>query len=249
MKRLDLLKCVSNVSWGADHTVMLRLYRAIVRAKLDYSNIVYMSAKDTTLKVLDPVHPAAIRLSTGTFRSSQVESLIVESGEMPLVYRCSQLLIDYYIQTLNNAESPSAELVPGMLLGKRQHLLEQDLHPISTAAYIARCLRDFDLGDLILHRFPLFLQGTWGLDVATFCSGFASPRKKQTSDLVLCANFLELLNSRPEPELFTQIHPSRTYLWAALCPVLQAPPLRSYIPFHQFLQLNCKPYMMPYTSS
>ena len=68
MKRLDLLKCVSNVSWGADRPVMLHLYRAIVRAKLDYGSFVYMSPKDTALKVLDPVHHAAIRLSVGAFR-------------------------------------------------------------------------------------------------------------------------------------------------------------------------------------
>ena len=210
MKRLDLLKCVSSVSWGADRAVMLRLYRAIVRTKLDYCSIVYMSAKDTALKVLDPVHHAAIRLSTGAFRSSPVESLNVESGEMPLVYRRSQLQIQYYLQTLNNTESPSAELVPGLLLGERQHLLEQDLHPISTAAYIARYLRECDLGDLTLIRFQLSLHGTWGIDVATFCSGFASPLMKQT-----CASLEKLL-------LLTQMDPSRTYLWAALFPVLQA---------------------------
>ena len=53
MKRLDMLKFVSRVSCGAVRTVMLCLYEEIVRAKLDYGSIVYMSVKDTALKVLD----------------------------------------------------------------------------------------------------------------------------------------------------------------------------------------------------
>ena len=60
-------------------------------------------------------------------------------------------------------------------------------------AHIARCLLEYDLGDLTLARFQLSFRGTWGLDVASFCSGFASHPKKQTSDLVLRANFLEHL--------------------------------------------------------
>ena len=102
VKRLDLLKCV--------FTVMLRLYRAIVRAKLDYgSNVCSGHCFEGTR----PCTFAAITLSTGAFRPSPVERLYVESGEIPLVYHRSQLLIQDCLRTLNNTESPSAELVPG----------------------------------------------------------------------------------------------------------------------------------------
>ena len=36
VKRLDLLKHLSNTDWGAHRTIMLRLYRSIIRSKLDY---------------------------------------------------------------------------------------------------------------------------------------------------------------------------------------------------------------------
>ena len=72
IKRLDLLKCLSANSWGADRTTMMRVYRAIIRSKLDYGCIIYGSAKENVLNKLDSVHNTAIRLCTGGFRSSPV---------------------------------------------------------------------------------------------------------------------------------------------------------------------------------
>nr|KAG5694514.1 hypothetical protein BaRGS_030389 [Batillaria attramentaria] len=36
MKALDVLRVVGHTDWGGDRTVLLRLYRALVRSKLDY---------------------------------------------------------------------------------------------------------------------------------------------------------------------------------------------------------------------
>ena len=99
MKRLDLLKCISHTTWGSDRVVMLRLYRSIIRSKLDYGSFIYGSASAATLKTLDPVHNAAIRLCTGAYRSSPVASLYAESGEAPLQYRRNQLIMQYFART------------------------------------------------------------------------------------------------------------------------------------------------------
>ena len=53
---LDLLKVLSNTTWGADRKVSLRLYRALIRSKLDYGCIVYGSARQSYIKQLDTVH-------------------------------------------------------------------------------------------------------------------------------------------------------------------------------------------------
>ena len=44
-KLLDLIKVLSNTSWGADIKVLLRLYRALIRSELAYGYIVYGSAR------------------------------------------------------------------------------------------------------------------------------------------------------------------------------------------------------------
>ena len=43
MKALDIIKVVAK-EWGADKTVLLNLYRSLIRSKLDYGCIVYGSA-------------------------------------------------------------------------------------------------------------------------------------------------------------------------------------------------------------
>ena len=44
IKALNLLKVLSHTSWGADLTTLLKLYRSLVRPKLDYGCIIYGSA-------------------------------------------------------------------------------------------------------------------------------------------------------------------------------------------------------------
>ena len=66
-KSLDLIKVLSNTTWGADRKVLLRLYRALIRSKLDYGCIVYGSARPSYIKRLDTVHNQGLRLCLGAF--------------------------------------------------------------------------------------------------------------------------------------------------------------------------------------
>ena len=52
-KSLDLIKVLPNTTWGADRKVLLRLYRALIRSKLDYGCSVYGSARPLYIKRLD----------------------------------------------------------------------------------------------------------------------------------------------------------------------------------------------------
>ena len=61
-KALNLIRVVANTDWGADRKVLLRLYRTLVRSKLDYGCIVYGSARKSYLKMLDPIHNQGLRL-------------------------------------------------------------------------------------------------------------------------------------------------------------------------------------------
>ena len=48
-KALNILNVIGNTERGADQNVMLRLYRSLVRFKLDYECIVYKSARKSYL--------------------------------------------------------------------------------------------------------------------------------------------------------------------------------------------------------
>ncbi|GFW62632.1 putative RNA-directed DNA polymerase from transposon X-element [Trichonephila clavipes] len=83
---LNILKVLANTHWGADRTSLLRLYRALIRSKLDYESVVYNFACKSLLKILDPVHHQALRLCLGAFRTSPVDLYDFNSHRSSLTY-------------------------------------------------------------------------------------------------------------------------------------------------------------------
>ena len=106
LKALDIIKVVSNQEWAADKSVLLRLYRSLVRSKLDYGCIVYGSARPSYIKMLDTIHHQGLRLALGAFRTSPVESLYVEAGELPLKHRRIKLSLQYVTKLRSSPSNP-----------------------------------------------------------------------------------------------------------------------------------------------
>ena len=75
LKALNLLKDLPHTNSGADRTVLLQLYRSLIRSKSDYGSIVYGSARKSYLMELDTAHHQGLRLALGAFQTSPVESL------------------------------------------------------------------------------------------------------------------------------------------------------------------------------
>ncbi|GBO21233.1 hypothetical protein AVEN_129476-1 [Araneus ventricosus] len=80
-RSLNILKVLSRTSWGADRTSLLRIYQAVILSSMDYGCMVYGSARPTVLRRLDTIHHSALRICSGAFRTSPVESLISSSNE------------------------------------------------------------------------------------------------------------------------------------------------------------------------
>ncbi|GFW03292.1 probable RNA-directed DNA polymerase from transposon X-element [Trichonephila clavipes] len=105
-KSLNLLKVLSNTSWGADRTSLLRVYQAIVLSRIDYGCVAYGSACNSTLQKLDPVHHMALRICSGAFRTSPVQSLYVYCHQLPLDLRRRKLSLAYYFKILSVPSHP-----------------------------------------------------------------------------------------------------------------------------------------------
>ena len=111
LKALDIIKVVSNQEWGADKSVLLKLYRSLVRSKLDYGCIIYGSARPSYLKMLNTIHHQGLRLALGAFRTSPVESLYVEAGELPLEQRRVKLSLQYVTKLKSTPSNPAFNCV------------------------------------------------------------------------------------------------------------------------------------------
>lgn len=107
MKTMNILKVLSRTSWGSDRKCLMSLYKSLIRTRLDYGAIAYQSATPTALKMLDPVHHLGIRLATGAFRTSPVESLYAESDEWSLHIQRLYLSFSYFLKIKANTDHPA----------------------------------------------------------------------------------------------------------------------------------------------
>ena len=110
LKALNLLKVLSHTFWGADQTTLLKLYRSLVRSKLDYGCIIYGSARKSYLQMLHPIHNQGLRLALGGFRTSPVASRYVEADEPSLYSPREKLSLQYAIRLAANSSNHAREV-------------------------------------------------------------------------------------------------------------------------------------------
>ncbi|KAI5753545.1 hypothetical protein M8J77_001177 [Diaphorina citri] len=105
--RSRILKILSKKSWASDRKMLIRMYKSLIRSKLDYGCPAYNSASANTLQILNPVQNLCLRLATGAFRSSPVISLEAETGEPSLDIRRKMLSCNYITKALSIENHPN----------------------------------------------------------------------------------------------------------------------------------------------
>ena len=105
------LRVMGHTDWGADCIVLLRLFRSLVRSKLDYGCIVYGSARQSMLKQLDPIQHQGLRIVLGAFHTSPAQSLYIEAHEPSLTTCELKLSLNYVLKLESFPENPAYSCV------------------------------------------------------------------------------------------------------------------------------------------
>ncbi|GFN82086.1 Pol-like protein [Plakobranchus ocellatus] len=111
LKALNLLRVVGHTDWGADRATFLKLYRTLVRSKLDYVSVIYGSAKKHVLRALDPIHHQGLRIALGVFRTTPIKSLYAEAGEPSLEHRRMKLACNYVLKLKSLPRNPCHDIL------------------------------------------------------------------------------------------------------------------------------------------
>ncbi|XP_025406666.1 thiamine transporter 2-like [Sipha flava] len=94
-KRLNIIKVLSGTKWGADSKTLIKIYNSLIRSILDYGSPLYMTSRNSALTMLDVTHNAGVRMASGAFRNSLINSILNITGEQPLHNRRNQLMLQY----------------------------------------------------------------------------------------------------------------------------------------------------------
>ena len=138
------------MDWGADRKVLLRLYRSLVRSKLDYGCVVYGSARKSYLRKLDSIHNQGLRLALGAFRTSPVISLYAEANESSLNLRRKKLSLQYYLKLKSNPDNPTHKVVFEQLY--KDEFIEKVIPPFGLRCEADMNCIDVHLEDVANHK-------------------------------------------------------------------------------------------------
>ncbi|GBN39661.1 putative RNA-directed DNA polymerase from transposon X-element [Araneus ventricosus] len=109
-RSLNILKVLSRTSWGADRTSLLRIYQAVIFSSIDYGCMVYGSARPTVLRRLETMHHSALRICSGAFRTSPVESHYVFCHQLSLYLRRQKISALYFFRAQSVPKHPISQL-------------------------------------------------------------------------------------------------------------------------------------------
>ena len=193
MKALDIIKVVANQEWGADKSVLLNLYRSLIRSKLDYGCIVYGSARPSYLKMLNTIHHQGLRLAIGAFRTSPVESLYIEAGELPLEERRIKLSLQYITKLKSIPSNPAYKCV------FEPEFVEKYLRNTKTIKPLGiRMKEHLQAGDIHLEKIndeDIYDIPPWELSFPTVNLTLTSKPKSETLESDYRQRFLEINDS------------------------------------------------------
>ena len=177
-KALQLLRVVAHTDWGADKSTLLKLYRSLVRSKLDYGCFIYESARKSYLRCIDSIHHLGLRLALGALRTYPVESLYVEANEGRLSLRREKLALQYYTKLQSCPSNPAYECTVNP---KYQELFARKESAIPTFGISIRSV--LDVSDILhdnVHATDIPDIPPWTMHHPKVCLDFSGLAKKDT---------------------------------------------------------------------
>lgn len=111
MSNLNIIKILGNRKWGIDEEHMYKIFNTIIRSRIEYGAIAYDSAKENKLRKLEVIQNAALRIITGAFRSSPIDSILSISGYTSLKHRRICLTAIYATKIFEREHHPLKQII------------------------------------------------------------------------------------------------------------------------------------------
>ncbi|XP_076301696.1 uncharacterized protein LOC143219708 [Lasioglossum baleicum] len=97
-KRLNMLRYIAHIKKGATPSIMIQLYKSLVRSVLEYAVITYYTPTNKSVERFQKIQNEGIRIAMGYRNSTPTNVMAVESGIMNFEERVNLLAEKYIIK-------------------------------------------------------------------------------------------------------------------------------------------------------
>lgn len=111
---VNAFRALAMVSWRANPEILLRVYKGLIRAHLEWGAVLYAGATLNFLKGLDRVQYKALRTALGCMKTTPIPILLAEAKEPPRGGRRKWIIEKYTIRILLWRDNPIAPRIRGL---------------------------------------------------------------------------------------------------------------------------------------
>ena len=110
-KKINLMRSLTGQQWGASKTSMLKIYRTLIRPRMEYGVELFHTASKAALQKLNSIQYTCLRLACGAMRGTAADALQQECGEMPLSIRRQRSLKRYTARISTSDDNPAKKIL------------------------------------------------------------------------------------------------------------------------------------------
>ena len=143
--------------------------------------------------MLNTIHHQGLRLALGAFRTSPVESLYVEAGELPLEQRRIKLSLQYITKLKSTRSNPAYECI--FRPNYEHKYLKNTKVPAPLGIRMKEHIKECDIQLHQINDDDVYDIPPWELSTPTVNLTLHSTNKKETSDVDFKQRFLEINDS------------------------------------------------------
>ncbi|GBN02577.1 putative RNA-directed DNA polymerase from transposon X-element [Araneus ventricosus] len=176
----QLQNAINNI--GADRTSLLRIYQAVILSRIDYGCFVYGSTRSSALRRLDTVHHSALRICSGAFRTSPVESLYTICHQLPLHLRRKKLSMQNYFPALSLPQHPLSYMNLPTALRRIYNARTSHILPFCERA--KSIIQDSELNFQDIQTVDFQIFPPWNIPQFSFINPFSGFDKSKTSPVI-----------------------------------------------------------------
>lgn len=118
---MKIISCLRHTWWGADPSLLIRIYNALIRSRIEYGCFFLHNLPKSLAIRLDRIQFKALRLAMGYRNSTPTNVILAESKSPPLPLRSTYLANNYIIRALTRVDHPLIRLLDEMI--------DRDAHP------------------------------------------------------------------------------------------------------------------------